>query len=217
MNSSEKSYYERSLSLLFISFCSGFTAFHYQVVWYQWLMSHPGFDFINIHWTAILFIAGFPLGYWLGSRLFLNLNTHTRITVFILFQLLFVVFALFSKVILYQWLLNRHFVQSTQFFQIVFALFFAMILPPVLMSASIHLLFRTFEKQESVPLFSLYKYYVSGIIISLLVSSILHISLMGVENSIYLGAFLNFWCAVIALIHYSITKAQKPKGRRQFL
>lgn len=217
MNSAEKSCQERSLSLLFISFCSGFTAFHYQVVWYHWLMSHPGFNFINIHLAVIFFILGFPLGHLLGSRAWPNLNKNAMITLFIMLQVLFVVYAFCSKVIVYQWLLERHYVQPINIFEIVFALLFAMILPPILMSASNTMLSRIFESKVSSPLLSLYIYYLTGVGISILVSSLLHIQLMGVENSIYLGAFLNFSCAIIALIHFYITNVKSPKDKSRFV
>ncbi|PLK44425.1 hypothetical protein [Emticicia sp. TH156] len=213
MNSAKKVNHGKSLSLLFISFCSGFTSFHYQAVCSQYLFAHHGFRTYNFQISLVAFLLSCPLGYLMAKRVLFSIGNHSLLLMITIFEIFFITFAVFSKNIMCSGAVSAILLPLLRLFEASLLYIISLALLPLLMSTSIALLSRIFEDADASTPKTLYLWFITGSVTSLFFSQVLRLNLMGLENSLYLCAFLNFSCILILLIHYSFTQNRNQTGR----
>jgi spermidine synthase len=191
-----------SLFLISIYFFSGFAALVYQVIWQRWLAFFTGISSVNISLIVSAFMAGLGIGYLVGGYLSDRLKPGKHILYFFAAELGIGVFALFSKILFYDWM----FVANSSFqlgsIYLYVTLFLLLLIPTFLMGVSLPLLSKAFKNIGNQGNFISLLYFTNtlGAAIGTMVTSFYLIPKMGFENAIYVAAALNFFCGLYVLI-----------------
>jgi spermidine synthase len=201
----------RQKVLLFLFFFSGFAALLYQVVWQRWLVFYTGIGSVSISLIVSAFMVGLGSGYLVGGFLADRSTLSRTIFYFVLAESGIGLFALFSKPFLYDFLYASGFMPSgNSFLQTYFTLFLSLLFPTFLMGLSLPFLTKAFRLNsinDQVDFLNLL-YFVNtfGAAAGALASGIVLMQLFGMEKTIYIGATINFSCALFAFLIYKKEK-----------
>ncbi|MCY7350574.1 MAG: fused MFS/spermidine synthase [Cytophagaceae bacterium] len=190
-------------SLLFLFFLSGFAALLYQVIWQRLLVFYTGSDTVSISLIVTAFMTGLGLGYLVGGRLADRSTAAVNLRYFVGAELGIMVFAAFSKFILYDVL----YASAPSFGGepvILYGIVFGVLLVPTfLMGVSLPVLSRAFrfgqigEQARYISL--LYFVNTLGASVGALLTGFFLVRRLGYDNAIWVGAACNGICAVAAL------------------
>jgi len=189
--------------LLVLFFLSGSAALLYQVVWQRMLVFYTGSDTVSISLIVTAFMSGLGLGYLLGGRIADRSSLERNLRYFVFAELGILLFAVFSKVILYDWL----YLSGPQTYDeplVLYGLVFAVLLiPTILMGVSLPLLSRSFRlgevSHQAHFIGRLYFVNTLGAAMGALATGVLLVRTMGYEHSLWIGILFNGLCAVGAL------------------
>jgi spermidine synthase len=204
----------RHRTLLFLFFFSGFAALLYQVVWQRWLVFYTGIGSVSISLIVSAYMVGLGSGYLVGGFLSDRSTLSKTILFFVLAESGIGLFALCSKPFLYDFLYASGFLSfGNSFLQTYFILFLSLLFPTFLMGLSLPFLTKAFRLKtvtDQVDFLNLL-YFVNtfGAATGALVSGIVLMQLLGMEKTIYLGAAINFSCALCAFLIYKKEKKDR--------
>jgi spermidine synthase len=217
MNPISKSKSFTSLFLISIYFFSGFAALVYQVIWQRWLAFFTGISSVNISLIVSAFMAGLGIGYLVGGYLSDRLKQGEHVKYFFAAEVGIGVFALFSKLLFYDWM----FVANSSFqlgsVYLYLTLFLLLLIPTFLMGVSLPLLSKAFKNIGNQGNFISLLYFTNtlGAAIGTLLTSFYLIPKIGFEKAIYVAAALNFFCGLSVLlfgIYGNKTETQQDSG-----
>ena len=198
--------------VLLLFFLSGFAALLYQVVWQRLLVFYTGSDTVSISLIVSAFMTGLGIGYLMGGWLADRSTRAGNLRYFLGAEAGIMVFALFSKAILYDFLYQSN-VLLTDKPVIVYAVVFGIVLiPTFLMGLSLPVLSRAFRfddmGQQARYISLLYFINTLGAALGALVTGFLLVRRLGFDNAIWVGAALNGICALGALWLGMTTRAE---------
>ena len=192
------------VGLLTLFFLSGFAALLYQVIWQRLLVFYTGSDTVSISLIVTAFMTGLGVGYLVGGRLADRSSPGVNLRYFVGAELGIMVFAAFSKFILYDLL----YASAPPFGDVpvlLYAVVFAVLLiPTFLMGVSLPLLSRAFrfgdigEQARYISL--LYFVNTLGASFGALLTGFFLVRQVGYDKAIWVGAACNGICAVSALL-----------------
>ena len=192
----------RQRVLLLVFFFSGFAALLYQVVWQRWLVFYTGISSLSISLIVSAFMAGLGLGYLLGGIIADRSTKNLPILYFVFAELGIGIFALLSKPIIYDFLYSSGIFKVSGSVETYLLLFGILLFPTFLMGLSLPLLSKAFKLQsiDNQASFISKLYFVNtlGAAFGAFVTGIILIRWIGFHHAVYLGASLNFICAIIA-------------------
>ena len=190
--------------LLALFFLSGFAALLYQVIWQRLLVFYTGSDTVSISLIVTAFMTGLGVGYLVGGRLSDRSSPAVNLRYFVGAELGVMVFAAFSKFILYDVL----YLSAPPFGDVPVILygvvFGVLLIPTFLMGLSLPVLsgaFRFGDIGEQARYISLL-YFVNtlGAAFGALLTGFFLVRQIGYDNAIWVGAAGNGICAVSALL-----------------
>jgi spermidine synthase len=190
--------------LLVLFFLSGFAALLYQVAWQRMLVFYTGSDTVSISLIVTAFMSGLGLGYLAGGHLADASAPGRNLIWFVTAELGILLFAAFSKSILYDWL----FVSAPGLALGVSAhhalVFLVLLAPTFLMGVSLPLLARAFRLsamgQQARYISSLYFVNTLGAGVGALLTGVVLVRAMGYGDAIWVGVALNAVCALGAIV-----------------
>ena len=192
----------RQRVLLLVFFFSGFAALLYQVIWQRWMVFYTGISSLSISLIVSAFMAGLGLGYLIGGGLADRANKNRPILYFVFAEIGIGLFALASKPIIYDYLYSSGIYKPSGSIQIYLLLFSILLFPTFLMGLSLPLLSKAFKLQsidnQAKFISKLYFLNTLGAASGAFVTGIFLIRWIGFQNVVYIGASLNFICALIA-------------------
>lgn len=192
----------RQRVLLLVFFFSGFAALLYQVVWQRWLVFYTGISSLSISLIVSAFMAGLGLGYLVGGIIADRAIKNRPILYFVFAELGIGIFALMSKPIIYDFLYSSGIFKVSGSTQTYLLLFGILLFPTFLMGLSLPLLSKAFKLQsiDNQANFISKLYFVNtlGAALGAFVTGIILIRWIGFHRAVYIGASLNFICAIIA-------------------
>ena len=192
----------RQRVLLLVFFFSGFAALLYQVVWQRWLVFYTGISSLSISLIVSAFMTGLGLGYLIGGIIADRAVKNRPILYFVFAELGIGIFALISKPIIYDFLYSSGIFKISGTVQTYILLFGILLFPTFLMGLSLPLLSKAFKLQsiDNQASFISKLYFVNtlGAACGAFVTGIILIRWIGFLQAVYLGASLNFICAIIA-------------------
>lgn len=193
----------QSVLVLLLFFLSGFAALLYQVVWQRLLVFYTGSDTVSISLIVSAFMTGLGIGYLVGGWLADRSTRAGNLRYFVGAEAGIMVFALFSKMILYDFLYQSN-VLFTDRPVVVYAVVFGIVLiPTFLMGLSLPVLSRAFRfndmEQQARYISLLYFINTLGAALGALVTGFVLVRRLGFDNAIWVGAALNGVCALGAL------------------
>ncbi|MBD2704377.1 fused MFS/spermidine synthase [Spirosoma sp. BT702] len=190
------------LVVLLLFFLSGFAALLYQVIWQRLLVFYTGSDTVSISLIVSAFMTGLGIGYLAGGRLADRSTSTQNLRYFVLAELGIMVFALFSKAILYDFLYQSNQLPTDKPLLVYVIVFGIVLLPTFLMGVSLPVLSRTFRfgdmAQQARYISLLYFINTLGAAVGAFVTGFLLVRRLGFDNAIFIGAALNGLCAVCA-------------------
>jgi spermidine synthase len=147
-------------------------------------------------------MAGLGLGYLIGGIIADRATKNRPIFYFVIAELGIGFFALMSKPIIYDFLYNSGIFKVSGSIQTYFVLFGVLLFPTFLMGLSLPLLSKAFTLQsiDNQANFISKLYFVNtlGAALGAFITGILLIRWIGFQYAVYIGASLNFICAIIA-------------------
>ena len=188
--------------LLLVFFFSGFAALLYQVVWQRWLVFYTGISSLSISLIVSAFMAGLGLGYLMGG-IIADRGVKNRLILYFVFAESGIgIFALLSKPIIYDFLYGSGVFKVSGNVQTYLLLLGILLFPTFLMGLSLPLLSKAFKLQsiDNQASFISRLYFVNtlGAACGAFITGIILIRWIGFHHAVYLGASLNFICAIIA-------------------
>ena len=189
--------------LFILFFLSGFAALLYQVIWQRLLVFYTGSDTVSISLIVSAFMTGLGLGYLAGGRLADRASEWTNLRYFVGAEVGILLFAAFSKAILYDFLF-----QSAPDFGdsplVLYAVVFGVLLVPTfLMGFSLPALSRAFQfgdgTEQARYISLLYFVNTLGAAVGAFVTGFVLVRQMGYESAIWVGVVFNGLCALGAL------------------
>ena len=193
-----------------VFFVSGFAALLYQVIWQRLLVFFSGADVYSVTLIVTTFMAGLGLGNLVGGYVADRLPRRTNLVLFIVAELGILIFGLLSKGFFYDFLYTRHpeLAQSSWLLWIV--LFCSLLWPTFFMGVSLPLLAKalTRDVREAAPTIGrLYGINTLGAAVGALITTWILVPRLGLEQTLKVGAALNFGCAgALVLLVISIRK-----------
>ncbi|WP_431280603.1 fused MFS/spermidine synthase [Humitalea sp. 24SJ18S-53] len=188
------------LSLAF--FASGFAALLCQIVWQRMLGIFAGSDTVSAALVVGAFLAGLGIGSLVGARWADRLAPHRALIGFAIAEAGVAGFALVSKVFLYD-TLAIGLAGTVDAPMAIFALcFLGLLLPTVLMGASLPLLSRAIAVSLdtlAARIGALYGWNTLGAGVGALAGGWLLVGNLGFEGALWLAAALNLFAAALAL------------------
>ncbi len=189
--------------LLLLFFLSGFAALLYQVIWQRLLVFYTGSDTVSISLIVSAFMTGLGLGYLVGGRLADRSLPGANLRYFLGAELGIMVFAAFSKYILYDFLYASAPPFGDTPVVVYIIVFGVLLLPTFLMGVSLPVLSRTFRfgdmGQQARYISLLYFINTLGAAFGALLTGFLLARRLGYDNAIWVGAACNGICALGAL------------------
>jgi spermidine synthase len=181
---------------LSIFFLSGFAALLYQVVWQRLLVIFSGADVYSVTIIVAAFMAGLGIGNLSGGYLADRLSVRANLYLFAVAETAIGAFGLFSKTIYYDVLYAR--LSSLAFPGIAIVLFLSLLWPTFFMGLSLPILARALTRTASTAgrrVGSLYGWNTLGAACGALATPWWLLPRLGLEDSIWTGAAINFACA----------------------
>lgn len=190
--------------LLFLFFLSGFAALLYQVAWQRMLVFYTSSDTVSIGLIVTAFMGGLGLGYLYGGHIADRQAPRRNLLAFIVAEAGIMLFAVFSKFILYD-LLYIHGPQPQDAPVLMYAMVFAvLLLPTFLMGVSLPLLAKAFVQENVVEqgrfIGRLYFTNTLGAAIGALVTGVILVRTMGYQNVLWVGVAMNGICVLATLL-----------------
>jgi hypothetical protein len=183
-------------------FATGFAALLCQIVWQRMLGIFAGSDTISAALVVGAFLAGLGLGSIIGAKIADRLSAAQALAGFALAEIGVGLFALLSKVFLYDWLATD-LAGVVDAAPAIFALCFAgLVLPTTLMGASLPLLARavaTSHENIAERIGTLYGLNTLGAGIGAIAGGWLLVGHLGFIGALWLAAGLEFAAAALAL------------------
>src|SRR5438067_12334368 len=181
-----------------VFFVSGFAALLYQVIWQRLLVFFSGAAVYAVTLVVTTFMAALGLGNLVGGYVADRFSRRTNLVMFIAAEAAILIFGLLSKGFFYDFLYTRHpeLGQSTWLLWIV--LFCSLLWPTFFMGVSLPLLAKALTRDvgEAAPTIGrLYGINTLGAAVGALVTTWIFLSQLGLEQSLKVGAALNFGCA----------------------
>jgi spermidine synthase len=181
-----------------VFFVSGFAALLYQVIWQRLLVFFSGADVYSVTLIVTTFMAGLGLGNLVGGYVADRLSRRTNLVMFIAAELAIMMFGLLSKGFFYDFLYTRHPELGQSSWLLWIVLFCSLLWPTFFMGVSLPLLVKalTRDVREAAPTIGrLYGINTLGAAIGALVTTWILLPQLGLEQSLKVGAALNFACA----------------------
>ncbi|HLO44190.1 MAG TPA: fused MFS/spermidine synthase [Leadbetterella sp.] len=197
-----------SYFLVSIYFFSGFAALVYQIIWQRWLSFFTGISSINISLIVSAFMAGLGLGYLVGGFIADKLSEGKHIFYFFLAEICIGIFAIFSKLILYDWVIDNTGHGQLHNLSLYGLLFLLLLVPTFLMGVSLPLLSKAFKNIGNQGNFISLLYFTNtlGAAVGTFATSFYLIPVLGFEKTVYYAALINFFCGISVLIFGLRTK-----------
>lgn len=190
-------------TLCILFFLSGAAALIYQLAWQRLLVFYTGSDTMSISLIVTAFMSGLGIGYLYGGKLADRNAPERNLRFFVLAEFGILLFALVSKVILYDGLYAI--VPATSSPVVLYALLFLVLLVPTfLMGVSLPVLSKAFHfgalADQARFIGHLYFVNTLGAAIGAFVTGVFMVRILGYEHTILVGAVLNGCCALGALL-----------------
>jgi len=198
-----------------VFFVSGFAALLYQVIWQRLLVFFSGADVFSVTLIVTTFMAGLGLGNLVGGYVADRLSRLLNLVLFIVAELAILIFGLLSKGFFYDFLYTRHpeLAQSSWLLWIV--LFCSLLWPTFFMGVSLPLLAKALTRdvrEAAATIGRLYGINTLGAAVGALITTWILLPQFGLEQTLKVGASLNFGCAgALALLIVAIRK--QPDAR----
>lgn len=204
--------------LLFLFFLSGFAALLYQVAWQRMLVFYTSSDTVSISLIVTAFMSGLGLGYLYGGHLADRQSPRRNLFTFVLAEVGILVFAMFSKYVLYD-LLYHHGPQPQDSPVVLYAMVFGvLLLPTFLMGVSLPLLSKGFQMHDITDqgrfIGRLYFTNTLGAAVGALITGVVLVRTMGYQQVLWVGVSMNAICALATLFLVRTVKdaASGPSG-----
>lgn len=192
-----------SYIVLLLFFLSGFAALLYQVIWQRMLVFYTGSDTVSISLIITAFMSGLGIGYLVGGRLADQSSPARNLTYFVLAEVGILLFAVFSKRILYDWLYQSGPGFGENTFALYTVVFAVLLLPTFLMGVSLPVLSRAFRLadmgRQAQYISLLYFVNTLGAAVGALVTGVYLVRTVGYESAIGVGVAFNGLCGLGAL------------------
>ncbi|WP_266366860.1 fused MFS/spermidine synthase [Tellurirhabdus rosea] len=189
--------------LLGLFFLSGFAALLYQVIWQRMLVFYTGSDTVSISLIVTAFMSGLGIGYLVGGRLADRSRPATNLLYFVVAELGILLFAAFSKRLLYDWLYESGPAAGENILLLYALVFGVLLVPTFLMGVSLPVLSRAFRLgdmgEQSRYISLLYFVNTLGAAFGALATGVVLVRAMGYERALWVGMVFNGLCAVGAL------------------
>jgi spermidine synthase len=206
----------RARSIAFIVFfVSGFAALLYQVIWQRLLVFFSGADVYSATLIVTAFMAGLGLGNLAGGYLADLLSRRTNLVMFVAAELAILIFGISSKAFLYDFLYTRHAELGQSSWLLWIVLFFSLLWPTFFMGVSLPFLAKALTRDvgEAAPTIGrLYGINTLGAAIGALITTWVLLPSIGLEQTLKVGAALNFGCAG-ALVLLVLSARKRPEAR----
>ena len=194
--------FRRTLLVLF--FLSGFAALLYQVLWQRMLVFYTGSDTVSISLIVTAFMSGLGLGYLVGGRVADSGSPRRNLYLFVVAELGILLFAGFSKYILYD-LLYIHGPDAEGHALFLYIMVFGVLLiPTFLMGVSLPLLSRAFrldgQGEQAAYISRLYFVNTLGASFGALLTGLFLVRMLGYHHALWVGVACNAICAVGAVV-----------------
>jgi spermidine synthase len=199
---------------LSIFFLSGFAALLYQVVWQRLLVIFSGADVYSVTIIVAAFMAGLGVGNLSGGYLADRLSIRANLFLFAGAEAAIGAFGLLSKTIYYDVLYVR-LSQLASFPAVAIVLFLSLLWPTFFMGLSLPILARALTRTASAAgrrVGSLYGWNTLGAACGALATPWWLLPRFGLEDSIWIGAAINFVCACgAAYLAWGQGRGQSPE------
>jgi spermidine synthase len=195
-----------------VFFVSGFAALLYQVIWQRLLVFFSGADVYSVTLIVTTFMAGLGLGNLVGGYVADLLSRRTNLVIFIAAELAIMIFGLLSKGFFYDFLYTRHPELGQSNWLLWIVLFCSLLWPTFFMGVSLPLLAKALTRDvgEAAPTIGwLYGINTLGAALGALVTTWVLLPQLGLEQTLKVGAALNFACAS-GLILFVILMREQP-------
>ncbi len=200
-------------TLLVLFFLSGFAALLYQVAWQRMLVFYTGSDTVSISLIVTAFMSGLGLGYLIGGRVADSVGPGRNLYLFVLAELGILLFASFSKFILYDLLYMHGPSAEGQALLLYIMVFGALLIPTFLMGVSLPLLSRAFRVdghgEQAAYISKLYFVNTLGASFGALLTGLFLVRMLGYHNALWVGVGCNAICVVGAVLLGQRTKREK--------
>jgi spermidine synthase len=196
-----------------VFFASGFAALLYQVIWQRLLVFFSGSDIYSVTLIVTAFMAGLGVGNLAGGHLADRSSKRLNLIMFVVAELAIMIFGILSKALFYDFLYTRHpeLGQSTWLLWTV--LFCSLLWPTFFMGLSLPLLAKALTRDvvEAAPTIGrLYGINTLGAAVGALVTTWFLFPNLGLEQTLKVGAALNFGCACV-LVLFVISIRKQPE------
>ncbi|HRH68424.1 MAG TPA: fused MFS/spermidine synthase [Flavobacteriales bacterium] len=191
-------------TLLVLFFLSGFAALLYQVAWQRMLVFYTGSDTVSISLIVTAFMSGLGLGYLAGGRMADKGSPRRNLYLFILAELGILLFAAFSKFILYDLLYLQGPSAEGHPLLLYIMVFGALLIPTFLMGVSLPLLSRAYRLEgageQAAYISKLYFVNTLGASLGALLTGLFLVRMLGYQHALWVGVACNAVCAIGALV-----------------
>ncbi len=184
-------------------FTSGFAALLYQVIWQRVLAVFSGADVYSVTIIVAAFMAGLGCGSLVGGYVADRVNVWTCIVLFALSELAIALFAFASLWFNYDLLYLRLDYLARSPIVLAVVLFTSLLWPTFFMGMSLPLLARTLTRRVETAagrVGSLYGFNVLGAAVGAFLTTWIFMRTLGFEATVQLGAVLNLFAAVGAIL-----------------
>ncbi len=196
-----------------VFFVSGFAALLYQVIWQRLLVFFSGADVYSATLIVTSFMAGLGLGNLAGGYWADRLSRRTNLVMFIVAEVAILIFGLLSKGFFYDFLYTQHPQLGQSGWLLWIVLFSSLLWPTFFMGVSLPLLAKALTRDvaDAAPTIGgLYGVNTLGAAAGALVTTWILLPQLGLEQSLKIGAALNFGCAG-ALLLFGISMRKQPE------
>src|SRR5438477_6605225 len=197
-----------------VFFVSGFAALLYQVIWQRLLVFFSGADVYAVQVIVTTFMAGLGLGNLVGGYVADRFSRRTNLVMFIAAEVAIMIFGLLSKGFFYDFLYTRHPELGQSSWLLWIVLFCSLLWPTFFMGVSLPLLAKALTRDvgDAAPTIGwLYGINTLGAAIGALVTTWILLPQLGLEQSLKVGAALNFACAGV-LVLFIISVRKQPEA-----
>src|SRR5437660_6795830 len=186
-----------------VFFVSGFAALLYQVIWQRLLVFFSGADVYAVTLIVTTFMAGLGLGNLVGGHVADRFSRRTNLVLFIAAEVAILIFGLLSKGFFYDVLYTQHAELGQSNWLLWIVLFCSLLWPTFFMGVSLPLLAKalTRDVREAAPTIGrLYGTNTLGAAVGALVTTWIFLPQLGLEQTLKVGAALNFACAGVLIL-----------------
>src|SRR5260370_3200651 len=197
-----------------VFFISGFAALRYQVIWQRLLVFVSGADVYAVALIVTTFMAGLGLGNLGGGYVADRFSRRTNLVMFIAAEVAIVIVGLLSKGFFYDFLYTRHPELGQSSWLLWIVLFCGLLWPTFFMGVSLPLLAKALTRDvgdAGQRIGRLYGIHTLGAAIGALVTTWILLPQLGLEQSLKVGAALNFACAGV-LVLFIISVRKQPEA-----